>query len=179
MPSLARPLLQPPCMSERRRPWGNAPTAERGCFTSLFDAHVLPSVLIPPAGRPALREKGNDLVMSLANVQLALGQGYLSAFPATHFDRLQALTPVWAPYYVVRQPLLGHRLCHSIDMLAGHLHSVHCTCTVLACVRTGMAWLWVGQDSLQATHSSCHRGLSQAGCKVTGRKLSTERCPHR
>ena len=67
-------------------------------------------MLVSPAGRPALREKGNALVMDLANVQLALGQGYLSAFPVTHFDRLEALTPVWAPYYVVRQPLLGHRL---------------------------------------------------------------------
>ena len=49
-------------------------------------------------------------MMSLASVQLALGQGYLSAFPVTHFDRLEALTPVWAPYYVVRQLLQGHRL---------------------------------------------------------------------
>ena len=35
-------------------------------------------------------------------VQDKLGSGYLSAFPMSHFDRLEALQPVWAPYYVVR-----------------------------------------------------------------------------
>lgn len=35
-------------------------------------------------------------------VQDAIGTGYLSAFPEEHFDRLQSLQPVWAPFYVVR-----------------------------------------------------------------------------
>ena len=30
------------------------------------------------------------------------GSGYLSAFPTEHFDRLQNLESVWAPFYVVR-----------------------------------------------------------------------------
>lgn len=30
--------------------------------------------------------------------------GYLSAFPFEHFERLQSLSPVWAPFYVVRAP---------------------------------------------------------------------------
>ena len=114
-------------------------TAEGDCFTTIFGVYVLPSVLIPAAGQPALREKSNDLVMNLANVQLALGLGYLSAFPVTHFDRLEALTPVWAPYYVVRQLLPGHRLCQAIFVLAGHLRLVHCPCTVLAGAKTGRA----------------------------------------
>jgi len=37
----------------------------------------------------------------LKKVQDKLGCGYLSAFPTEHFDRLQNLQPVWAPYYVV------------------------------------------------------------------------------
>ena len=42
------------------------------------------------------------LVNDLKKVQDALGGGYLSAFPLEHFERLQALRPVWAPFYVVR-----------------------------------------------------------------------------
>ena len=34
-------------------------------------------------------------------MQGALGQGYLSAFPAEHFDRLQSLQPVWVRLLVV------------------------------------------------------------------------------
>lgn len=41
------------------------------------------------------------MVRQLKRVQDALGSGYLSAFPEEHFDRLEALQPVWAPYYVV------------------------------------------------------------------------------
>ena len=32
--------------------------------------------------------------------------GYLSAFPFEHFRRLQSLEPVWAPFYVVRAPII-------------------------------------------------------------------------
>jgi len=42
------------------------------------------------------------VVRQLKVVQDKLGSGYLSAFPMSHFDRLEALQPVWAPYYVVR-----------------------------------------------------------------------------
>ena len=41
------------------------------------------------------------VVDELHNVQDKLGGGYLSAFPTEHFDRLEDLQPVWAPYYVV------------------------------------------------------------------------------
>ena len=41
------------------------------------------------------------IVGELRKVQSKLGDGYLSAFPTEHFDRLESLQPVWAPYYVV------------------------------------------------------------------------------
>ena len=49
-----------------------------------------------------LCERGAEVVRQLKMVQDTLGSGYLSAFPTSHFDRLEALQPVWAPYYVVR-----------------------------------------------------------------------------
>ena len=55
----------------------------------------------PPAGEALLCERGAEVVHQLRRVQDALGTGYLSAFPIEHFDRLEALQPVWAPYYVV------------------------------------------------------------------------------
>lgn len=42
------------------------------------------------------------MVTALKEVQDANGDGYLSAFPREHFDRLEARVQVWAPYYVVR-----------------------------------------------------------------------------
>ena len=43
----------------------------------------------------------------LGKVQEKLGTGYLSAFPTEFFDRVEALKPVWAPYYTVRGPRRG------------------------------------------------------------------------
>ena len=42
------------------------------------------------------------MVVGLKECQAANGDGYLSAYPRSHFDRLEALQPVWAPYYPVR-----------------------------------------------------------------------------
>ncbi|CAN6169408.1 unnamed protein product [Urochloa humidicola] len=35
------------------------------------------------------------------------GTGYLSAFPAEFFDRFEAITPVWAPYYTIHKIMQG------------------------------------------------------------------------
>ncbi len=48
-----------------------------------------------------LCERAAEVVRQLKVVQDKLGSGYLSAFPTSHFDRVEALQPVWAPYYVV------------------------------------------------------------------------------
>ena len=50
-----------------------------------------------------LAGRSRTLVSGLEQCQYALRQdGYLAAFPSTLFDRLEALQPVWVPYYTVR-----------------------------------------------------------------------------
>lgn len=72
-------------------------------------------------GDQAFRDRGDEVVAGLAACQAAAGDGYLSAFPASHFDRLEALQPVWAPYYVIHKLLQGlldqHRLAGQPDAL--------------------------------------------------------------
>ena len=50
----------------------------------------------------ALLKRSAYLLKELRSVQQELGEGYLSAFPKEHFQRLRNLQPVWAPFYVVR-----------------------------------------------------------------------------
>ncbi len=63
-------------------------------------------------GDSALRDKGRRLVAALAECQAAseaagFGKGYLSAFPESFFDRLEAGTGVWAPYYTLHKIMAG------------------------------------------------------------------------
>lgn len=53
------------------------------------------------AGDEAVISKAAHIVEELSKVQEALGQGYLSAFPREHLERLRRLESVWAPLYVV------------------------------------------------------------------------------
>jgi DUF1680 family protein len=53
------------------------------------------------AGDNLVANRAVYLVEQLRKVQEALGDGYLSAFPTEHFERLKALQAVWAPFYVV------------------------------------------------------------------------------
>ena len=46
------------------------------------------------------------VVDALYECQLKLGTGYLSAFPSEFFDRVEAIQPVWAPYYTIHKVLL-------------------------------------------------------------------------
>ena len=57
-------------------------------------------------------DKGSYLVRELAALQArAVGagfsSGYLSAFPESFFDRLEAGRPVWSPYYMIHKYLAG------------------------------------------------------------------------
>lgn len=54
------------------------------------------------AGNGEVKVRLTYIINELRKVQLALGDGYLSAFPMEHFVRLQSLQGVWAPFYVVR-----------------------------------------------------------------------------
>ncbi|MER5544272.1 beta-L-arabinofuranosidase domain-containing protein [Streptomyces sp. NPDC002589] len=88
-----------------------APTVElRGHSTG----HLLSGLALTYAntGDTGLRDKGRRLVAALAACQAAspsagYGKGYLSAFPESFFDRLEAGTGVWAPYYTLHKIMAG------------------------------------------------------------------------
>lgn len=88
-----------------------APTVElRGHTTG----HLLSGLALTCAntGEEALRAKGERLVAGLAQCQerataAGFGRGYLSAFPESFFDRLEAGTGVWAPYYTIHKIMAG------------------------------------------------------------------------
>ncbi|MGW7047325.1 beta-L-arabinofuranosidase domain-containing protein [Streptomyces avermitilis] len=76
--------------------------------------HLLSGLALAHAstGEEALRDKGRRLVAALAECQSAapaagFGTGYLSAFPESFFDRLEAGSGVWAPYYTIHKIMAG------------------------------------------------------------------------
>jgi DUF1680 family protein len=54
-----------------------------------------------------IKQRMTALVSALAACQNKNGNGYLSAFPAEQFDRVEAIKPVWAPYYTIHKILTG------------------------------------------------------------------------
>ncbi|VAI44966.1 unnamed protein product [Triticum turgidum subsp. durum] len=54
-----------------------------------------------------LRAKMSSVVDVLNDCQKKMGTGYLSAFPSEFFDRTEALTTVWAPYYTIHKIMQG------------------------------------------------------------------------
>ncbi|MGI5473041.1 beta-L-arabinofuranosidase domain-containing protein [Streptomyces sp. CA-132043] len=76
--------------------------------------HLLSGLALTYAntGDEAVRDKGRKLVAALAecqdaSVKAGYGKGYLSAFPESFFDRLEAGTGVWAPYYTIHKIMAG------------------------------------------------------------------------
>jgi len=59
------------------------------------------------AGDEELKSRGNNLVAELARCQQANGDGYLSAFPKSFFDRLRDGKEVWAPFYTLHKIMAG------------------------------------------------------------------------
>ncbi len=63
-------------------------------------------------GHPGAAEKGRYLVAELGRCQsrargAGFHDGYLSAFPESFFDRLEAGLPVWSPYYMIHKIMAG------------------------------------------------------------------------
>jgi DUF1680 family protein len=76
--------------------------------------HLLSGLALTYAntGSEAARAKGRYLVSQLAALQARATSagyhpGYLSAFPESYFDRLEAGRPIWAPYYLIHKYLAG------------------------------------------------------------------------
>ena len=72
-----------------------------------YVGHYLSSCALIHAGTgdDAIAAKANDLVAILAQCQAK--DGYLSAYPATFYDRLRAHQNVWAPFYTYHKILAG------------------------------------------------------------------------
>jgi DUF1680 family protein len=77
----------------------------RGHFTGHFLSAC--ALLAAQTDDPAVKERGNLVVTELARCQVAMGNGYLSAFPEDLFDRLRAGKPAWAPFYTVHKIMAG------------------------------------------------------------------------
>lgn len=83
-------------------PWSEL----RGHFTGHFLSAL--SLMYASTGDERLKQKADSLVDGLNEVQEALGStGYLSAFPESFIDRVEAGAPVWAPYYTLHKLYAG------------------------------------------------------------------------
>lgn len=70
------------------------------------------SLMFASTGDARLRERVDYLVSELAKCQAAMPAegyhaGYLSAFPESFFDRVDARQPVWAPWYTMHKIMAG------------------------------------------------------------------------
>ncbi|MFO1497528.1 MAG: glycoside hydrolase family 127 protein [Verrucomicrobiota bacterium] len=74
-----------------------------------FVGHYLSAcaLMYASTGDELLKKKGDAVVAGLAECQQKLGTGYLSAFPETYFDRVEAQKQVWAPYYTLHKLYAG------------------------------------------------------------------------
>lgn len=97
-------------LTSKAQPLGGweAPNVElRGHFSG---GHYLSAsaLMYAATGDEGLKRKADALVADLAACQKANGNGYLSAFPISFFDRLREGKPVWAPFYTLHKILAGH-----------------------------------------------------------------------
>jgi len=104
--------------------WERPQNELRGHFTGHYLSGC--ALMFASTGDEALKAKGGAIVAELAKCQMALGGGYLSAFPTAFFDRLKAGTKVWAPWYTVHKIMAGlfemHVHCgngQALEVLAG------------------------------------------------------------
>ncbi len=79
-------------------------------------------------GDERFAQRATDMVTALGRCQDALGNGYLSAFPADTFDVLETkfFDGIWAPYYTIHKIMAGLLDCHeytgnrqALDIAAG------------------------------------------------------------
>jgi DUF1680 family protein len=72
-------------------------------------------------GDRELKAKADRIVAELARCQEKMGNGYLSAYPESFIDRVEAGKPVWAPWYTLHKIYAGlldvHLLCGNAQAL--------------------------------------------------------------
>jgi DUF1680 family protein len=85
--------------------WEKPNVELRGHFTGHFLSAC--ALMAAGSGDTMLRGRGSLMVAELAKCQKANGNGYLSAFPPSFFDRLKAGEKVWAPWYTWHKIMAG------------------------------------------------------------------------
>lgn len=80
------------------------------------------ALMYASTGDESLRQRVLYIVEELGKCQQALGvSGYLSAFPESFIDRVEARQQVWAPYYTLHKIMAGlldaHTYCGSAEAL--------------------------------------------------------------
>jgi uncharacterized protein len=119
----------------------------------------------------AAAEKGRYLVDQLARCQArarpaGFHEGYLSAFPESFFDLLEAGRPVWSPYYMIHKYLAG-----LIDQyeLAGNGRALEVAARLgdWVCWRTGRLPYRRMQQILQVEHGGIAEALANL-YRITG-----------
>ena len=94
------------------KPLGGWEQPENGQRSSELRGHFCGHFLSASAqlaanGDKAAKAKGDYLVAELAKCQQKLGGKYLSAFPASWFERLERGERVWAPFYTYHKIMAG------------------------------------------------------------------------
>ncbi len=84
-----------------------APTCEvRGHFVGHFLSAC--ALMWASTGDEELKAKADKMIAEMAKCQAALGNGYLSAFPESLFDRLESQNNIpWVPYYTAHKIMAG------------------------------------------------------------------------
>jgi uncharacterized protein len=74
-----------------------------------FVGHYLTAcaLMYAATGDEQLKRKGDAVVDGLVQCQARFPNGYLSAFPESFFDRVEARQNVWAPYYTLHKLYAG------------------------------------------------------------------------
>jgi DUF1680 family protein len=86
--------------------WENPACGLRGHFTGHYLSAC--AAMFAATGDARFTTRLDELLTGLRACQAALGDGYLSAFPITEFDTLEArFGGVWAPYYTLQKILAG------------------------------------------------------------------------
>ena len=84
------------------------------------------ALMFASTGDEKLKAQADTIVAELARCQQALPKqgynaGFLSAYPESFFDRVDAVKPVWAPYYTLHKIMAGlldtHQLCANAQAL--------------------------------------------------------------
>lgn len=85
--------------------WESLDCELRGHTTGHFLSAL--SLMYAATGSEVFKLKGDSLVAGLAEVQVALGNGYLSAYPEELINRNIRATSVWAPWYTLHKIFSG------------------------------------------------------------------------